>query len=107
MTTPTHIAVDLAVFVALMQVPQISPSYVDLALIIGSNLIDLDHLFSRPIYDPQRNPFITHALHKNWKLVLIISVALIFIRPVMFLGIGILTHFLLDFIDAKRMAHKI
>lgn len=106
MTTPTHVAVDLAVFVALMQVPQIAPGYLDLALIVGSNLIDLDHLLSRPIYDPNRNPFATHLLHKNWKLVLAISVALIFIRPLMFLGIGLLTHFLLDCIDTKRMARR-
>jgi len=106
MTTPTHIAVDLAVFAVLVQVPAINPNYLDLALIVGSNLIDLDHLFSRPIYDPQRNPFVTHLLHKNWKLVLIISGVLIFVRQVMFLGMGILVHFLLDFIDTKRMVRK-
>jgi len=102
MTTPTHVAVNLGVFLVLMNVPSINPNYTDLALILGSNLIDLDHLFSRPIYHPKRNSFTTHPLHKQWRVLLVVSILVLFIRPVAFLGIGILLHFLLDYLYNKR-----
>ncbi|OGN29722.1 MAG: hypothetical protein A3A33_04495 [Candidatus Yanofskybacteria bacterium RIFCSPLOWO2_01_FULL_49_25] len=85
-----------------MQVRALDPNYTDLVLLIGSNLIDLDHLSARPIYDPYRNGFKTHFLHRNWKAVLFLSILMLFVRPVMFLGIGIMLHFLLDYIDIKR-----
>ena len=102
MTTPTHVAVNLGVFLALMQIPTIAPNYTDLALILGSDLIDLDHLFSRPIYHPGRNSFKTHFLHKRWKMVLCASILMLAYRPLMFLGLGLLLHLLLDYIYNKR-----
>jgi len=102
MTTPTHLAVSAGVFVALSQVPGIDATYTDLALIAGANLIDLDHLLSRPIYDPKRNSFTAHILHKQWRAVSIISVGMLFIRPIAFLGIGLLLHFFLDYLYNKR-----
>ncbi|MDO8561459.1 MAG: DUF6122 family protein [bacterium] len=102
MTTPTHVAVNLGVFLALMQVPAIEPNYTDLALMLSSNLIDLDHLLSRPIYHPKRNPFKTHFLHKQWRGLLVLSILMLFVRPVAFLGIGLLLHFFLDYLYTKR-----
>ncbi len=102
MTTPTHVAVNLGVFLVLMQVPTVAPNYTDLALLVGSNLIDLDHLSARPIYHPKRNSFITHPLHKQWKVLSVLSVLMLFIRPVSFLGIGLLLHFFLDYLYNKR-----
>lgn len=102
MTTPTHVAVNLGVFLLLMQVDGLDPNYTDLALLVGSNFIDLDHLYARPIYDPMRNGFKTHFLHKNWKAVLLISILMLFIRPMMFLGIGFILHFFLDYLDIKQ-----
>lgn len=102
MTTPTHVAANLVVFLALLHTQNMDPTYPDLWLMLSSNLIDLDHLFSRPIYHPRRNPFKTHPFHKQWRLVLCASILVLFIRPLMFLGIGLLFHFLLDFIYNKR-----
>ena len=102
MTTPTHVAVNLGVFLVLMQVKTLDPNYADLALLVGSNLIDLDHLFSRPIYDPMRNPFKTHFLHKQWETILLLSILTLFIHPLLFLGIGLILHFFLDYLDIKR-----
>ena len=73
MTTPTHIAVNLGVFLLLMQRNGLNPDYADLSLLVGSNLIDLDHLLTRPVYDPKRNSFKTHLLHRNWKIGLLLS----------------------------------
>ena len=103
MTTPTHVAVNLGVFLILMQVKTLNPNYLDLALIVGSNLIDLDHLPAKPIFDPKRNPFKTHFIHKQWKIVSVLSVAMLFFRPLMFLSIGILLHFLLDYINVRTI----
>ncbi|MBU0999084.1 hypothetical protein KKG24_02125 [Patescibacteria group bacterium] len=102
MITPTHVASNLIVFYALMHVQNINPNYIDLVLMLGSNLIDLDHLFSRPIYHPKRNPFKTHFIHKNWKIITFFAVLMLFYRPLMFLGIGLIMDFLLDFIYIKR-----
>ena len=102
MTTPTHVAVNLGVFLALMQIPSVAPNYTDLVLMLGSNLIDLDHLFSRPIYHPKRNSFTTHPLHKQWRVLLVLSILMLFIRPIVFLGIGLLLHLFLDYLYNKR-----
>ncbi|HEY4486242.1 MAG TPA: DUF6122 family protein [Candidatus Paceibacterota bacterium] len=102
MTTPTHVAVNLVAFLALMYVPTIDPNYTDLMLLVGSNLIDLDHLLTRPIYDPKRNSFTSHPLHKHWMLVSLASMVMLFIRPISFLGIGLLLHFFLDYLYNKR-----
>lgn len=102
MTTPTHIAVNLAVFVLLIQTKIVDPNYADLTLIICSNLIDLDHLLSKPVYHPKRNPFTTHLIHKKFKFIVAFSLLLIFFRPLMFLGVGLLLHLLLDYIYIRR-----
>jgi hypothetical protein len=102
MTTPTHIAVDLGVFIVLLHIGTLDPNYIDLALLLGSNLIDLDHLLSRPIYHPKRNPFKTHPLHGQWGLLLLLSIAMLFYRPILFLGIGLMLHFFLDYLYIRR-----
>lgn len=102
MTTPTHVASNLVVFLVLMQFQNINPNYTDLYLMLGSNLIDLDHLFSHPIYHPKRNPFKTHFLHKQWKIITFIAILMLFYRPLMFLGIGLILHFFLDYLYIKR-----
>ncbi len=101
MTTPTHVAADIAVFLALTHVPGLNPNTADFVLLIGSNLIDIDHLFSHPIYHPRRNPFTTHTLHKSWLVLGAVSCALLFIRPLMFIAIGLLLHFALDYLYVR------
>ena len=53
MTTQTHIISNLVVFLILPHTTNLNPNYIDLGLIVGSNLIDLDHVFSNPIYHPK------------------------------------------------------
>ncbi len=103
MTTPTHIVSNLVVFYVLIYVQNLNSNYIDLGLIVGSNLVDLDHLFSIPIHHPKRNPFKTHFLHKRYVVISILSILIIFFyRPLMFLGIGLLLHFFLDYLYIKR-----
>ena len=101
MTTPTHVISNLVVVVMAQQIG-INLGVYDLFLILLSNLIDLDHLFSRPVYHPRRNPFVTHFLHKNWKIVLALSVLMFLNRNLLFLGIGLILHFFLDYVYVKR-----
>jgi hypothetical protein len=102
MTTPTHIAADAVVLLIIIQLNLAHPNSMDLVLLFGSNLIDLDHLFSRPIYHPKRNPFKTHPIHKRWLIASLVSIALILYRPGMFLGVGLLLHLFLDYLYIKR-----
>jgi hypothetical protein len=67
---------------------------------ILSNLIDLDHLFKRPIYDKNRCSINFHYLHKTW-LIPIYCIGLFTNLKWFFLGI--LLHLLLDYIECLTM----
>ena len=76
-------------------------SLFSLILLILSELIDLDHLFSKPIYHPKRDPFKTHFLHKNWKFVLTIGIFCLLFQKIFFLGFGLISHIFLDYVYTK------
>lgn len=101
MLTLVHIGFDLMLLAIITITKIISINILDIILLLSASLIDLDHLFSKPVYDPKRSSFKTHFLHKNWIIVLMLSIALLFIRPVLFLGIGLISHLLLDYIHVK------
>lgn len=102
MTIPTHLAANLLIYFALQKTGIAAPNTTDAILLFSSNLIDLDHLLAKPIYHPHRNPFLTHPIHKQWRVVIIISTAFLFYRPLLFLGLGLLTHLFLDYLYIKR-----
>ncbi len=102
MTMPTHVIANVGAFLVLGHIFGMSTNEMDLWLVIGANLIDLDHLFSRPIYHPRRNPFKVHFFHRNWKWVTAFSIGMLFLPAIFFLGIGILVHFILDYLYIKR-----
>ena len=99
MITFVHFAFDIIIYLLLGKL--MPTNLFDLILLFSVNLIDLDHLFSKPIYHPKRNPFITHFLHKQWKILLIIAILTLLFRPLLFLGIGLLSHLFLDYIYVK------
>jgi len=57
MLTPTHGFFDTVIYFILTYFDIIKFRYFDLILLYSAGLIDLDHLFSKPIFDPKRNPF--------------------------------------------------
>lgn len=69
MTEPVHVVADLGVLLVLAHMNILNINYTDAVLIVGSNLVDIDHLFSRPIYLSGRDSFKTHFLHKQWKII--------------------------------------
>lgn len=60
-------------------------------------LIDLDHLFASPIYDPSRCSIGFHPLHTIIPMILYIS--LLIPPKSRILGIGLCVHITLDLID--------
>ena len=101
MITPIHLIFDLGVYSLVNKISIANANSVDLLLLFSAELIDLDHLLSKPIYHPRRNPFKTHILHRNWLVILIISILFILYRPVLFLGIGLLSHLIVDYVYVK------
>jgi len=101
MITPIHTIFNLAIYLGVSSLDFININYYDLIFLLSAELIDLDHLATKPIFAPHRNSFRTHPLHKAWPLILPIAILMIFYRPVLFLGIGLISHYLLDFIDTK------
>ena len=66
---------------------------------IATMLVDIDHVFASPIYDPTRCSIGFHPLHKAWFLAIyaILSV----VPKTRVLGIGLVTHMGLDSIDCQ------
>jgi len=102
MITPAHISFNLAAYFLLIKADVVSFAEADILLILCAELIDIDHLFSKPIYHPKRNPFKTHIFHKRWVWLLVGAISLLFFRKTVFLGLAVLSHMLLDWIYVKR-----
>lgn len=60
-------------------------------------LIDLDHLLANPVFDPDRCSINFHPLHSYWAL--LIYLLLLFFRRTRIVAVGLVFHFLTDFID--------
>lgn len=68
-------------------------------LMVATIVVDIDHLIADPIYDPNRCSIGFHPLHELWFIILYI--ALCFVPPIKFIGIGLTVHMALDAIDCQ------
>ena len=68
-------------------------------VMIVTMLVDIDHLFANPIYDPNRCSIGFHPLHQLWFIALYI--ALCFVPKTRLVGIGLSIHMALDAIDCQ------
>ena len=68
-------------------------------LMMVTMLVDIDHIFANPIYDPNRCSIGFHPLHELWFIGLYI--ALCFIPKTKLIGIGLSVHMALDAIDCQ------
>ena len=68
-------------------------------LMIATMLVDIDHLFANPIYDPNRCSIGFHPLHEIWFIVL--YAMLCFVPKMRLVGIGLSIHMALDAIDCQ------
>ena len=60
-------------------------------------LIDFDHLFANPIFDPNRCSINFHPLHTNYAIIIYILMTIP--KRSRILGIALLFHMLTDFLD--------
>lgn len=68
-------------------------------VMMATMLIDVDHLFADPIYDPKRCSIGFHPLHRLGFVALYI--ALCFFPKSRLLGLGLTIHMALDSIDCQ------
>ena len=68
-------------------------------VMIATMLVDIDHLFANPIYDPNRCSIGFHPLHQLWFIALYI--ALCFVPKTRLVGLGLSIHMALDAIDCQ------
>ncbi len=71
-------------------------------VMMATMLVDLDHLFANPVYDPNRCSIGTHFLHSYWLVP--IYLAFCFIPKLRLIGLGLIIHMLLDGIDCIWMS---
>lgn len=67
-------------------------------------LVDLDHLWAEPIYDPDRCSINYHFLHSYYAII-IYSLAM-FYKPTRIIALGLLLHMLTDSIDCIWMYYS-
>jgi len=68
-------------------------------LMLGTMLVDIDHLFANPVYDPNRCSIGFHPLHQLWAIAFYL--VLCFVPSVRIIGIGLTIHMALDALDCQ------
>jgi hypothetical protein len=101
-----HVAFNLSLYYLASLLVNIEFLILNIFLLISAELIDLDHLFSRPIYKKNRNSFKHHFFHKNYKFVLLFSLLISPFYPLSFLGLGLTSHLTLDYLYVKYFLKK-
>jgi hypothetical protein len=67
-------------------------------IFLGTMLVDLDHLFANPFFEPNRCSIQFHPLHTYYAMA-VYSVMTLFKAPYRWIGIGLLMHMATDTID--------
>lgn len=70
-------------------------------IMLATMIVDLDHLFADPVYDPDRCSIGVHPLHR-WPVIAVYGLLTIPSRTRL-IGLGLLIHMGLDFGDCVAM----
>lgn len=70
-------------------------------LLLATMIIDLDHLFATPIFDPQRCSIGFHPMHNY--VAVGVYFAVLFFKEARILGLGLLLHIATDLLDCLWM----
>lgn len=100
-TSLIHIGFNLGIYYFLSLISSIEFVLVNCLFLFAAELIDLDHLFSKPVYQTKRNSFKVHFFHRNWLPVLAVGTIGLFFYPILFFSIGLISHFSLDYFYVK------
>ncbi|SRX55699.1 DUF6122 family protein [Aequorivita sp. CIP111184] len=68
-------------------------------IMLATMLVDLDHLFATPIFDPGRCSINLHPLHTYWAMA--VYVVLLFFKKTRIIAVGLLFHMFTDFTDCQ------
>jgi len=71
-------------------------------LFLATLVIDIDHLWASPIYDPHRCSIGFHTFHTNISIGFYVLLVF-FKKPFNLIGIGLLFHMLTDALDCYLM----
>ena len=74
-------------------------------ILLGTMLVDLDHLIAIPVFQANRCSIGFHPLHSVYAMVGY-AVLLFLRKPFRLIGIGLLFHMLTDFIDCLFMVKE-
>lgn len=66
---------------------------------VSTMLVDIDHVFASPIYDPERCSIGFHPLHQVWLMP--VYGALSAVPQTRVVGIGLVVHMALDSVDCQ------
>jgi hypothetical protein len=66
-------------------------------ILLSAIVIDIDHIFANPIFDPNRCSIDFHPLHSYWAIGLYFL--FLFFKKTRIFGIGLLIHILADVTD--------
>ena len=71
-------------------------------IMMATMLVDIDHLFANPIYDPNRCSIGFHPLHELWFIFIYAALCFVPNMPrLRLVGIGLSIHMALDAIDCQ------
>ena len=73
-------------------------------VLLAAIIIDIDHLWANPIFDPERCSIGFHFLHSYWAIAMYFG--LVFFKKTQIFGIALLIHILADITDCYLMAHS-
>ncbi|WP_310994103.1 DUF6122 family protein [Aequorivita marina] len=68
-------------------------------IMLATMLVDVDHLFATPIFDPNRCSIGFHPLHSYWAIG--VYFGLLFFKKTRIIAVGLLFHMVTDFIDCQ------
>ncbi|MBK5213732.1 MAG: hypothetical protein JJE55_08750 [Flavobacteriaceae bacterium] len=68
-------------------------------IMLATMLVDVDHLFATPIFEPGRCSINFHPLHTYWAMA--VYLVLLFFKKTRIIAVGLLFHMLTDFIDCQ------
>lgn len=71
-------------------------------ILLGTMVVDLDHLLANPIFQSDRISIGYHLLH-TYPAMAIYGVMLLLPRPYNIIGVGLLFHMFTDFVDGMYM----
>ena len=70
-------------------------------IMIAMMVVDVDHLFADPIFDPDRCSVGFHFLHSYWAIGVYFICT--FMKPLRLFALGLLVHMVADFVDCWMM----